>query len=129
MARAVKIRWFGPKLKKHVRTEMSKRLDLAAEVVKDQTVRNISTSFWASGPSAPGEFPHSRQGARKGLLSEIFWDRVKDLIRIVGTTKIYGFFLEVGTSRMAARPFLRRTLFEMIGRLKKILTKPIRPAP
>ena len=124
---AVKIIWHGERLKKAVRKDAERKLDLMAEVVKDQVVRNISTSFFASGPSAPGEFPHARQGARGGLLSSIFWRAPSKLSRIVGTTKLYGFFLEVGTSRMAARPFLRRTLNEMKGRLRRIFKRPLPP--
>ncbi len=57
--------------------------------------------------SAPGEAPASDSGY---LMGSITWDMPMPLVRRFGVNtgdKGYGGFLELGTSRMAPRPYLR----------------------
>jgi HK97 gp10 family phage protein len=61
-----------------------------------------------SSRSKPGQFPHKDFGR---LRQSIAQDH-QGLITRVGTNVPYGKFLELGTAKMAARPFLRRTLAE-----------------
>lgn len=57
--------------------------------------------------SAPGEYPKTDRGQLVGsLFFEVAADR---LSAIFGTNLIYGKYLEFGTSRMKARPWLRPT--------------------
>lgn len=57
--------------------------------------------------SAPGEFPKSDTGQ---LVSSLFFKVAADgLSAIFGTKLNYGTYLELGTSRMRARPWLRPT--------------------
>ncbi|WP_342150235.1 hypothetical protein [Methylorubrum sp. SB2] len=57
--------------------------------------------------SAPGEFPKTDRGQ---LVASLFFRVGGDrLSAMFGTALLYGRYLEYGTSRMAARPWLRPT--------------------
>jgi HK97 gp10 family phage protein len=61
-------------------------------------------------PSKPGEPPHLRTGT---LARSIDWETLQTsygFVGRVGTNLKYGFWLEVGTSQMDARPYLRPAL-------------------
>ena len=61
--------------------------------------------------SAPGEFPKSDRGGAGGLTGSLFFRVAADkLSAFFGTKMATGKYLEFGTSRMAARPWLRPTL-------------------
>jgi HK97 gp10 family phage protein len=70
-----------------------------------RTYRRRSVTHQAS---APGEFPKTDSGQ---LVSSLFFRVGADkLSAFFGTKLAYGRYLEFGTSRMAARPWLRPTL-------------------
>ncbi|CAN0502344.1 unnamed protein product, partial [Phaeothamnion confervicola] len=73
-------------------------------------------------PSAAGEPPHVQTGR---LRASVAWERVGLIVRI-GTNVIYGRWLELGTKKMAARPWLRRMLAEQRAALARIICKPMR---
>ena len=54
-------------------------------------------------PSKPGEPPHLQKG---NLVSSIHTETIGELSAMVAVNADYGVFLEYGTSKMAARPFL-----------------------
>ena len=90
---------------------------LAAEAIRATMIRNISTPTRTAGPSAPGEPPHVDTGTlRKSIFSEVHGDEI-----IVGSTAKHSVYLEVGTSRMAARPFMKKSLWDAYEKVKKIL--------
>jgi len=73
----------------------------------------------ATGVSAPGDFPSLRTGhLRRNVQMELDADA---LVARVGTNVPYGRYLEFGTRKMAARPWLSRTLRETAGEVRKIL--------
>ena len=110
------VRWFGPAVTKKMQLTTKQRLKLAAESVANQVKRNISAGRPAS---KPGDFPHVDTGR---LRQSIFWTMKTRTTVIVGTPLKYGLFLEIGTARMAARPYLRRTLNEHRARIERIFT-------
>ena len=61
--------------------------------------------------SAPGGVPASRTGALANSFRSL---RVKNAVRVMSTSS-YGDFLEKGTKKMAARPFMK----ELIKRTRK----------
>lgn len=84
--------------------------DLArrAIAVESEAKRLLNDSF--PPPSAPGEPPHKRHGR---LQSSITWQLGEDALGLyadIGTDVEYAEYLEEGTDRMAARPFLRPAL-------------------
>ena len=124
---------------------------LGAEEVRSEAVRRIqrggrtgrtyTTTFWTDGQgqlrvgrprpahqaSAPGEYPKSDSGR---LASHIFARLIARGVAEAGTDVVYGGYLERGTSRMAARPWLLRTFKELrpriVDRIRRALADDIR---
>lgn len=59
--------------------------------------------------SKPGEFPLKQTGLLRQSISQDY--DASRLTARVGTTLSYGRFLELGTSKMSKRPYLRTTLY------------------
>ena len=115
------MKWKGPEAMKAIRHEAANRVDMASRFVRDkakeivgrsQPVRIYAKKAGRSrkglDPSKPGEPPkkvtgHLRMGIRKQM------DRGRIEARI-GSNVPYGKHLELGTRKMAARPWLRPTL-------------------
>lgn len=73
-------------------------------------------------PSKPGEAPKKVRG---DLQRSITYEMADDKLSAkVGTNLVYGFWLELGSARMQARPFLRNTLQEESGKIEELLAKP-----
>ena len=69
--------------------------------------------------SSPGAPPHKDTGnLHDSITSEV---DAGQMTARVGTDLDYGLFLEVGTSKMAARPWLRRSLMELTSRADQVL--------
>lgn len=93
----------------------NKNVEVSGKIRKGALVYN-----WA--PSRPGEPPRVQRGR---LRASVAYEVAEQVARI-GTNVIYGRHLELGTSRMAPRPWLRRMLVEMTPTFRAILTAPIR---
>jgi phage gpG-like protein len=78
--------------------------------------------IYGANPSAPGNPPHKQTGT---LQRSIAWELVGLKAR-VGSNIKYSRHLELGTTHMAARPYLIRGLNEMQAQIAAILTKPIK---
>ncbi len=74
-------------------------------------------------PSLPGEMPHADEGTlRKSAVHD---KGEKPHSVLVGSAIKYAVHLEHGTSRMAARPFILRTVRELQPKIQAIFDKPI----
>jgi hypothetical protein len=92
------------------------------EVVQNRGGRKaIGKLIYGAFPSAPGDPPH-KQTVR--LLASVAWELVGDAIARVGMNLRYGRWLELGTRKMAARPWLRRALREMTGFCQAVWNRP-----
>jgi len=121
-----RIRWFGEQVERGLRMSMSARLRLAAQLLRDKVVINISrpvtkyrtrtgrTGVRPESRSNRGEFP---KADTTRLMKDIFYEVQGDEAR-VGTTLDYGLILEL----FRDREFLRRTLREMRPQITRILT-------
>jgi hypothetical protein len=73
-------------------------------------VEAAAKSGWSAPPSEPGHKPSVRTGRLRGSIT---WRPGLDAISPfvdVGSSVVYAPYVELGTSRMAARPFLRPAL-------------------
>lgn len=128
MSARIKIKWHGPRWMAKFMAGAERNMDAAAIALQSHIKEKISIG---QPPSAPGEPPHVLTGH---LRRNIAWDRVKALVRKVGVgignrEKIgYALWLEFGTSKMEARPYLRPSLYEMRNELIRIMTTPIKMA-
>ena len=76
--------------------------------VAQEIVNDIKLSFGTS-PSRPGDPPGVDTGA---LRASMRWARGGQYQRIIHDGVEYGVFLEYGTSKIAARPFVSPVFFE-----------------
>ena len=137
---AGKTKWYGEQIQEMIRAEMGRRIDACCIAVegyakkllsveggtkltgRDSKCRFQSKIINNTNPSKPGEPPHKQSGH---LLGKVAHERT-GLIGRVGTSVPYGRLLELGTSRMAARPWLRRSLNAMQGFIRAVMSRPIK---
>ncbi len=135
---ASKFDWHGPAVQAAIRAEMARRLSAATVIVLNRARELLSVSGTSKGaagrnakgqfqrvyganPSLPGEPPRKQRGhLRRSLARE-----VNALVGRVGTNLNYGRWLELGTKKMAARPWLRRALTECRAAIRSLISKPI----
>lgn len=85
--------------------------------------RYIKHSISGPSPSAPGDPPGVVTGTfRRSITWEIDEER-NELIGRIGTNIEYAIPLEFGTSKMAARPWLRSALEKNKSKIAKMLSK------
>lgn len=116
------MKWHGEEALKRIHAEVGNRLQGAAMFIQGRVREALSvaqptrlTHPAAGGsrrigldPSRPGEYPKKVTGfLRRGVAYEV--DRTRLRAR-VGTNVPYGKYLELGTRKMAARPWLLRTV-------------------
>ncbi len=118
--------------------DMTKRMALGTLEVE----KLIKVSFGAGGPSAPGQPPHVQTGRLRASISSNWTGsgmaqgrvgakaeapgmanpegRWPLIIGTVGTNVEYGYYLEIGTSKIERRPYLRPALEKSFPALKRI---------
>jgi len=122
MGRAnVRIRWHDKAYQAELRQELGRRVQAAGEMLRGKIVENLSISTRSHGPSEAGESPHADTGKlRQSIFSD--YDSAS-LTAIVGSPLKYAAYLQDGTSKMAARPFLTLGAIEMQDRLRRHMYK------
>jgi HK97 gp10 family phage protein len=116
------MKWYGKEFLQKLKEEQAKNLERAAIHVKNKVKENISDAYPPA--SSPEDFPHRRDGElRRSMAHEVDKDK---LVARVGTNKVYGRHLELGTSKMKKRPFLRTTLAEERRAIAKLMTAKIK---
>lgn len=138
--------WLGAQFNAELRKEIVLRLRLASEVVagnarklirvpwrrklKGSRTRDANTGRFVKGgsriiyeASKPGEPPRTRR-YQQGLLGSVFYDVNPILLRSrIGSPMKHGLYLELGTRRMKARPWLKPALNMSLERIKRIATR------
>jgi HK97 gp10 family phage protein len=109
--------WNGDAYLAYVAEVFDDRLGSAAEVIATAMRNNLSTDYPPA--SSPGESPHRRRG---NLQAEVHVEKPGPLVRRIGSSVKYAAFLELGTRKMAARPFLLKSLMEQSDQLRQIVT-------
>ena len=114
----VRIESFARQVEENLRRGIQTRIELAAQLLRDQVVQNVSIPVVRGAGSRggkqkarsrPGEFPRADT---KRLMRDVFWETERDRGR-VGVTLDYGLFLEINMDRS----FLRRTLNDVSGKM------------
>lgn len=127
---AVRLIWLGQQFEQGFNMTIQARLRLAAQLVRDKTVINLGvpvrkyrsprtgrTVVDPASRSDEGEFPRADTTR---LMKDIYYEMdTRGMRAIVGTTLDYGLLLET----VMNRPFLVRTLNEMQGAVRNILTR------
>ncbi|NIU01086.1 MAG: hypothetical protein GWN01_09225 [Nitrosopumilaceae archaeon] len=104
----------------------------ARDQVKLKLNRGQPTKTFDSGriigldPSKPGEPPKKVTGQLQRSIIQRVVVKSKNVFGLIGSTVDKAKFLEFGTTRMAARPFLRPTLQEERPKLRRILARGFR---
>ena len=109
---SVRVRWFDP------RRYLRPRKVVALEQVVEQLVEHARGLVGTPGPpaSSPGDPPHADSGAlRDGIIGGVSPDGARAML---GTNVPYGVMLELGTPRVAPRPWMVRSAAELSGRLR-----------
>lgn len=95
-------------------TELEKRLLRFGKRLRDYIYELISVPMATQGRSRPGESPHMETGD----LRESLFVKPNNGGVDVGSTSPYALGLELGTAKVAARPFLLPSLFRMLSVLE-----------
>ena len=123
--------WRGKKVFGRTKAETVIRMGQAVLFVQGQTKQLLNRSqplrTLSSGirvgldPSKPGEPPKRVEGSLLRSITTQVEVTTKKIIGRVGTNISYARFLELGTSRIRQRPYLRPALSKSQPALKKIL--------
>ena len=103
---------------------MANRMKAVGQHMEKRVKANISTAFPPA--SEPGQYPHMRTGDLRDAIS---YEAHADAVRIGVATAAdcsYAKWLEIGTSKMAPRPFLRMSLDTEVQRIAKMIGAPIK---
>lgn len=121
------VKWNGSAFEAGIRREMVKRLHVAGTIVRDRARVLLSVAGSGrvkgrkSGPvvrSKPGEPPRKQDGFLRGRVT---YKIENGMVCKVGTPVWYGYYLEVGTSRIVARPWLRRAFAERRAMVRRVM--------
>jgi hypothetical protein len=96
------------------------RTTKAGKIVRAKGVRGGKYKGWLRQRSAQGEPPAIQKG---WLVKRITWDIPRAMVRRIGVMRDvpYARALELGTSRMAARPYLRISLYTCLDKVREFL--------
>lgn len=126
------IEWNGDQFLQDVERQLGDNLEKAAIYFKEQVKLAINRSqdrersvgeagvyYKGLDPSQPGEPPKKLVGfLQRSIAHAMSPDRQQ---AYVGTNLDYGLYLELGTSKMEARPYLRPTLARLRDEIARIV--------
>jgi HK97 gp10 family phage protein len=133
------VAWHGDAARDHVRERLAKGLWRAAQAVERRARELLAVSgtaqatglgrrrkgsrIYGAARSAPGEPPRKQTGRlRASVTSEVDEGALEARVGTNINDPPYPRWLELGTGKMAPRPWLRRALAEVQGQIMQILS-------
>jgi HK97 gp10 family phage protein len=126
------VEWNGDRFLAEVDENLSANLEKAAIYFKGKVKEALNRSqpyerykgekgvyYHGEDPSQPGEAPKKITGFLQRSIAHAMSGDKKQAF--VGTNLDYGLYLETGTVKMAARPFLRSTLLKEREKIARII--------
>lgn len=101
-----KTKWYGKERLKEIEQKLFNRMKIAAEFVKDEAKRR-----------SPVDTGNLRGSLNKEVVTE-----AGEIVGRVGTNVEYAGYVEYGTKRQSAQPYLRPALLENKEQITKFLT-------
>jgi len=118
------LKWYGKEVRRKILGHCDQNLERAAIVLQNKIKESIGRPNTAkpSNPSQPGEYPKKITGhLRRNIMREM----VTPSLARVGTNVLYGKFLELGTVKMARRPWLTLGLKQAWSAMVKEMSRKI----
>ncbi len=112
--------WRGSAVQQAIRGHTAKLVEAAAIIVENRAKELITEPYPPA--SAPGQPPHRRTGRLRASISHSAVDQSTLTVR-VGTNVKYGMYLELGTRKMAARPWLRPALAQSKAKIAALFAR------
>lgn len=100
---------------------VERNMRAAVFLLERQAKLNVSRG---QPPSAPGEFPHVLTGQFRSSITSQVERGPREVVGRMGSHLDRSLHLEMGTSRMSARPWLRPTYKQSQATVKKLLARP-----
>lgn len=103
--------------------EMDKREEKGLLSISDFLQKAIKKKVGRTGgTSSPGQPPNKQSGVLWASIKKDNTGINRKVIK-VGTDEDYGVYLEIGTSKMASRPYMRNTFRENKSIIEKVFEK------
>lgn len=117
-------KWFGNLFKSKVDRAMDRRFEECGVVIARHARAIVGVAYPPA--SSPGNPPHRRTGRfQRSITYQVGRKSGQPKVRIFAGVK-YGDYLNDGTSRMAARPWRKRSYKETLQQVRRILLAPIK---
>lgn len=133
MGRAHAVQTFQSAAKRRRRAErkLSRGMELTAQEARAarselrEMTAHIGGQRYYRDPSRPGEYPKRATGTLRESIAFAFTIAGRGTEIIWGTNVPYGRHLQIGTRKMAPRPWMSRTNAECLPELQRILGGPL----
>jgi HK97 gp10 family phage protein len=130
MAQFKNLKWYGTEVYNKIHAEQKKRVLRAAifleSYIRKSMKKGTGNVYMVAGKphhaSAEGEPPAVLTGRLRDSITHEIEEQLWDIIGRVGTNVEYARYLELGTKKMAPRPYLRRAIEENRKELIDMLT-------
>ncbi len=122
--------WHGEEVQQRLDVAMDQILHASAYLVENEAKRLLSVAgtapksngkgrIYGANRSKPGEAPRKQRGVLRASVGHVIENKTAK----VGTGKKYGLFLQMGTRKMAARPWLDVALLRASAKIVSLIRR------
>ena len=115
----MRLRDFSKQAFRSIRDDAKKEITTLVLICEREAKKSMKGGGRPHKPSAPGEPPHVDIGRLRASVTHEVEETLLGVVGRVGTNVEYGRYLELGTSKMMPRPWLRPALKKTISKAKK----------